>query len=284
MKILEEKWNGILFEGGFEDFCVNGSFSMEREVLYKNNPTIEAKKRLNMAYVLLQNPRLIDVMQRHKSYFFHGTNANALPSILKYGLNSVDTSVENDISVTTGETWSRINGRRSFVSLTDCLDLALQYTDMEPVDNSNNTLLNFGVLVGTSLENMKGISAHGVRSDMSEIGVKGNLPVDHIKFIGVPEDKAEFAKKMIGQNGIEVVSMDMQDLFFNANFMDKLNLLEQDKEKNRQTDVYSPTYSQADVKPVVMQRKTSKIKELFQELKEKIHTMKSKGNSIGDRG
>lgn len=38
MKILEGKWNGILYEGGFDNFSVNGSLHMEREILYKNNP------------------------------------------------------------------------------------------------------------------------------------------------------------------------------------------------------------------------------------------------------
>lgn len=52
MKILEGKWNGILYEGGFDNFSVNGSLHMEREILYKNNPIIESEKRLNIAYLL----------------------------------------------------------------------------------------------------------------------------------------------------------------------------------------------------------------------------------------
>lgn len=84
---------------------------MEEEVLYKNNPSIESRKRLNMAYLALNNPDMIETLQKSKTCFFHGTNANALPSILKYGIYSVDKSNENNIPVTTGEKWSRIDGK-----------------------------------------------------------------------------------------------------------------------------------------------------------------------------
>lgn len=68
--IQKEKWNGILYEGGFENFSVNGSCNMEDKVLYKNNPTIEAKKRLNMSYLLLKNPKMIEVIQKIMHAFF----------------------------------------------------------------------------------------------------------------------------------------------------------------------------------------------------------------------
>lgn len=100
---MKSKMYGILYEGGFDNFSVNGEFNMEREVLFKSNPTIEASKRLNMAYLLLTTPKIIDVMQQTGTAFFHGTNANALPNILKYGINSVDKSLKNNIEVTTGE-------------------------------------------------------------------------------------------------------------------------------------------------------------------------------------
>ena len=287
MKILEGKWDGILYEGGFDDFSVNGSFHMERTVLYKNNPIIESKKRLNMAYLLLTNPQMIEVIQKSSGYFFHGTNANALPSILRYGINSVDTSIENNIDVSTGEEWSRIKGKRSFVSLTDCLDVALSYANMKTKDNnSTKELLNFGVVIGASFEDMNGLSVSGVSSDISEIGVSGNLPVDHIKFLAVPDDKVEFVKKMVGQKDIEVVSMDMRDVFFISDFRKNLNMLEQSKENIKSPKPPYPTYFKDDVKPLVNERKTSKIKEIFEALKAKIHTntKQTDDKSISERG
>lgn len=258
---------------------------MQRKVLYKNNPTIEGKKRLNMAYLLLTNPQMIETIQKNSSCFFHGTNANALSSILKYGINSVNESRENNIDVTTGEEWSRINGQRGFVSLTDCLDSALTYANMSPNDNSSiNQLLNFGVVIGTSFENMDDIRTCPVESNISEFGVVGKVPVDHIKFLAVPDDKVEFVKKMIGERDIDIVSMDIEDIFFNNNFLEKLNMLEQGKENTQSTNQAYPTYSKEDIKPLVNERKTSKIKEIFGMLKAKIHTQTRQTDDISRDG
>lgn len=255
---------------------------MQREVLYKNSPHIEGKKRLNMAYLLLNNPQMIETIEKSKACFFHGTNANALPGVLKYGINSVNTSIENGISVTTGEEWSRVNGKRDFVSLTDCLDEALQYANMDPNGNSStNQLLNFGVVIGTSLESMEGLRVSRVSSDISEVGVIGNLPVDHIKFLAVPDDKVEFVKKMVGEKDIDVVSMDIKDIFFNNEFSEKLNILEQGKENTEQTKKPYPTYSKDDVKSTVSQRKTSGIKGIFENIKAKWKSTNEK--DIGGR-
>lgn len=259
---------------------------MEKETLFKSDPTIEAEKRLNMAYLLLKNPQVIEIMQKTGSYFFHGTNANALPSILKYGINSINTSRKNNIEVSTGEKWSRINGERSFVSVTDCLDTALLYASMGPnKDGSTNFLLNFGVLIGISFEDMKDIRTYRISSDISEIGVVENLPLKHIKFLAVPADKAEFVKKIVEQKNIEVVSMDIADVFYANDFNEKLDILEQSNEKIETNQPY-PTYSQDDIRPVVNTRRTSKIKEIFENLKSKIliRTKKTDDKDIGKRG
>ena len=193
----------------------------------------------------------------------------------------MNASRENNIAVTTGEEWSRINGERNFVSLTDCLDLALKYANMRPNDNSSmNQLLNFGVVIGTSFENMEDIRTNSVDSNISEIGVVGNLPVDHIKFLAVPDDKVEFVKKMIGEKDIDVVSMDIRDIFFNNNFIEKLNMLEQGKEYIE--NLPYPTYTKNDIKPVVSERKTSGIKGFFDTLKAKWKS--TDGKNISGRG
>ena len=63
MKKPKERQNGILYLGGFEDFSVNGSNYMEKEIQYKNNPYIESKKRLSMAYLAAKNPEFINTIQ-----------------------------------------------------------------------------------------------------------------------------------------------------------------------------------------------------------------------------
>lgn len=265
MKKKIKKSGGILYNGGYNNFSVNGSIFMEREVLYKNNPLIEGKKRLNMAYLLIKNPQVIDTIENSAGYFFHGTNANALPNILKYGLNSVNESNANNIPVTTGEEWSRIDGKRNFISLTDSLDVALMYANKD--SKANDQLLNFSVVVGTSFENMNDIKASSINSDISEIGVIGNLSINHIKFLIVPEDKAEFVKKMVGQSKIEVIPMNMRDKFFFESFKGKLDILEKNKENTYLSTPDYPTYSREDVQPKVKERKISKIKEVFEKLK-----------------
>lgn len=257
---------------------------MEKVVQYKDNPTIEASKRINMAYLLLKNPNMVQAIQEKGAYFFHGTNANALPNILKYGLNSVDRSTENNIQVNTGEKWSRINGKRKFLSLTDSLKTALPYTTLGPENqNPENSLLNFGVIVGTSLENMQGLTTIDVISDMPEVGISGNLPVNNIKFLAVPEDKVEFVKKLVGTKDIEVISMNMRDKFFLSHMKGKTELLERGESENQQD---YPTYSKNDIKPVVKERRTSKIKEIFNKLKEKLHMNNRQTDEkyINDRG
>ena len=228
MRILERRWNGILYEGGFEDFSVNGEFHMEKQIQYKNEPIIECRKRLNMAYLLLKNPKMIEVIQKSNGHFFHGTNANALPNILKYGINSMKTSIENNIDVNTGEEKFRGEGKkRNFISLTDSLNEATIYANLEPQNSSPNSLLNFGVVIGASFEKMKDLKIpEYVISDLSEVGVFENLPLEHIKFLAVPDDKVEFVKKMVGEKDIEVVSMNIRDTFFKKPFIEKLKMLE----------------------------------------------------------
>lgn len=274
------KMKGILYEGGFDNFSINGEFSTEREVLFKNNPMMEASKRLNMAYLLLTNPKMIDVMQQTGAAFFHGTNANALPNILKYGINSVDRSRENNIEVTTGEECSRINGKRSFVSLTDCIDVSLTYAGINHnSENMKDQLLNFGVIAGVSFHNMKDIKTIPIHSDISEIGVRDNLPLDHIKFLAVPKDKAEFVEKLVGEKNIEVVGMDLNDAFYILDFSSKLKALESYREDSVDTKTTSQTFSKEDVKKVVKTRRFSKIKEIFADIKNKFR----KENDLTER-
>lgn len=279
MKMLKEKWNGILYDGGFDDFSVNGDLYMEEEVSYKNNPGIEGRKRMDMAYLLLNNPQMVETIQKSKAHFFHGTNANALFNILKYGIYSEKKSFDNNIDVVTGEEWSRRDVKRNFVSLTDCLDIALRYANMQPTDveAQKNELLNFGVVIGVSLESMEGITAFGVDSDISEVGVLGSVPIDNIKFLAVPDDKVEFVKKMIGNKKIEVVSMQIEDRFFNAvTNVEKLQMLELARDKEELPQVSYQTYSKEDVETTIKGRKTSGIRKIFEELKEKLTYTKDK--------
>ena len=259
---------------------------MEQEVLYKNNPWLESKKRLNMAYLLAENPKMIDTITNKSACFFHGTNANALPNILKYGMNSVNKSIESNIEINTGEEWSRINGKRSFISLTDCLDIALKYAHSNPINiNSSDTLLNFGIIIGTSLKDMKDVNAFSINSDIPEVGIDNHLSLDHIKFLAVPENNLEFVKKIVGQKDIDIIAMDIDDPFYNNNYNSKLKQLKYGKDSIGYSTPLYPIYHKEDIKPIVNERSLSGIKNIFNTIKEKLFsfTKKTDEKNIDER-
>ena len=195
----------ILNEGGYNGFAFRTGMS-------KDSPLIEGQRRFAMAYLLLRNPNTFEEIVQNRINVFHGTNANALPSIIKYGVNSIDESKKNGVDVVTGEQWSRINGGRNFVSFTDILDIAEGYSTLKPVDGSE--LLSFEVVIGTTIADVKAAGTCVVSSDVPEIGVRSCLPNDSIKSICVPTDKVDFVKKMIGDLNIKVLPVDDYDQKF----------------------------------------------------------------------
>ena len=52
-----------------------------------------------MANLFITNPASFYMLTNTKSNLFHGTNANALFSILKYGMNSLSESSKRGIEV-----------------------------------------------------------------------------------------------------------------------------------------------------------------------------------------
>lgn len=121
---ITKKCNGILYEGGYDDFTVNC------EGINKSSPDLEADKRLRYAYLLLNHPDTLEKIEQDNIILFHGTGSSALPSILKHGMKSVDKAKEERIELTTGEEWSRIGGKREFISFTDHLETAIRYANV----------------------------------------------------------------------------------------------------------------------------------------------------------
>lgn len=211
---VKEKLKHILYDGGY------GDFGFDTDILNKNNPIIEMKRRISMANLLITNPGTFDILAENKINLFHGTNANALPSILKYGLNSGSESERMGIYVSTGEKWSRVNSQRNFVSFTDILDIACEYSSIEP-DNKN--YLSFEVIVGTTIDNLKKEGLYKVMSGVPEVGVKNRLSLEGIKLICVPSDKVEFVRKLIGDNKIIVAAID--DIYEKFYYVDDFGII-----------------------------------------------------------
>ena len=195
------------------------------------------QRRISMANLFVQNPKSFDILQKNNINIFHGTNANALPSILKYGVNSYDESLEKGIYVTTGETSTRQQGR-SFISFTDVLDVAEDYSTINSTKDDEN--LSFEVIIGTTKEEVKKIRTTIIRSDVPEIGINKNLPKESIKLLGVPSSKVNYVKKIVNQQ-IEVIAIDnIKNKFYYVDDMGTIyfdqNRYQQIKDQQKQED------------------------------------------------
>lgn len=205
----------ILYEGQV------GNFSLKSSIDCRDNPNIESARRISMAYLLIDSPDVFDYISHNNINLFHGTNSNALPTILKYGLNSVNDQKRKGIHNCTGEEWSRENGERNYVSFTDVLDTAIDYSTMMP---ENNDLSSFSVIIGTCTDDVRKIGIVPVVSALPEIGTRGVLDSNSIKIICVPDDKVSFVKRLVGDRKIKVMGFSgINDRFY---YFDDLYLLE----------------------------------------------------------
>ena len=206
--VLEE----ILLRGEYD------GFKFASDLPHKDNPSIESDRRIAMANLYLRNPETFEFICQNKIDLFHGTNGTALESILNNGLCSLAESSQNDIEVTTGEEWSRTyTGNRSFVSFADVLDIAKEYSNINPSDAVEE--YDFPIIIGTTTEAADRTGVIPISSDVSEVGVRGKLDVSDIKAIFVPSDKVELVKQMIGDSDIEVLALD-QDGQTDSNLCD----------------------------------------------------------------
>lgn len=263
MDKIKKKWNGILYEGGYGDFSVNSGIEG------KDNPDIEIQRRLEAAYLLATNPKTYEILTENSVNLFHGTNANALPNILKYGMKSGAELEEKGIEVLTGEEWSRKGGQRSFISFTDVLGTAVEYSTIQPSKKSSKDT-SFGILVGISTKDIKQMRTCHVQSDKREIGIMNSVPLEYIRVIAVPESKVDFVRKLIGDNSIIVTSIGVDEMFYQTNPLSvALNPEELEKLilRKKQPEV---TFNAQQVKELAEGRKKSGILDIYKKIKSKI--------------
>lgn len=180
----------------------------------RNNPHIERKRRLGFAYVLATNPETFSILTKNNINLFHGTNSNALTNILKYGMQSVNELSTKGIDASTGEKWSRIGGKRSFISFTDDIDTAMDYASLTNEENEVSQEETFGILIGLSSKCLKELKTCRIDSDIPEIGIMDNVPLEYIEFIAVPEDKVEFVQKMVNNENTKVMPISIKEKFY----------------------------------------------------------------------
>ena len=214
-----EKLESILYNGGYKEYSLTSNLSN------RDNPKIEMERRIGMAYLLLRNPETFDALVDNNINIFHGTNANALPSILVHGLSSLNNLTSNNIEVTTGEKSTRNAEGRSFVSLTDVLDIAEGYSTLYP--DQRNQDLSFSVVIGTTVDDAVSTGLFRVHSDVPEIGLRDTLPEEGISCLLVPSSKVDLVRRM-ASNKLVFAADDIEDRFY---YIDELGnvLIDEDK-------------------------------------------------------
>lgn len=166
-----------------------------------DSPKIEAGRRISMAYLLINDRDTYEYLKENHINIFHGTNANAIPGIAKYGLRSASKIKEANEKILSGEASTRINGERDFISVTDVLEVAWDYMQIDT--------MAFPVIVGTSEEEMRknDVWTCNVGSDVSEIGIENQLPLKTIKCVMVPKDKVDYVKTLFSNTNINVLGI-----------------------------------------------------------------------------
>ena len=211
-------------------------------------------------------------MAENNINLFHGTNVNALPNILKYGMKSVDEQSSDGIVTATGEEWSRINGKRDFISFTEDVDTALDYASFTPKEE-NSTLESFGVIIGISSSSLKQLKTCRVHSNLSELGIADNIPLEHIKSIFVPEDKVEFVQKLVGTNNIIVTPIGIDERFYYVDheFGEIYFDAEKSKQLTEKKQIAKNYFNAKEMSEMSKSRTSSGIRGIYEKFKEKIN-------------
>lgn len=198
---IYKKVYAILFEGGFEGFSVNSNITTP------DNRDHEVCRRLNLASLLIFDPQTFDVIYRNNAILYHGTNSNALETILQHGMYSKAKALKNGLQVLSGET-SYLP--RDFISFTDKLNLALGYSTFSPSADVQDKP-SFSVLIGISADDLRNpnreISTSRISSDTPEIGIWHELSTKYIKFIAVPGSKVPEVRSLIEHYGLDQIEV-----------------------------------------------------------------------------
>lgn len=254
---------GVLYEGGYDGFNISSQLGE------KDNPDMESHRRLWMGYLLATNPEAFETIVKNNAILFHGTNANALPSILTHGIMNFADARDSGVDVVTGEVTKIVNApRRKFTSFTNSYATALNYTTIDSSDKSSPELA-FGVMLGISPEDLKKLSySTEIQSEVSEIGVYDTIPTEFIKFIGVPESKVDFVKRMIGDKPIDVVSLEMPEQ--RLQMFHLYAALRGEPSPVNHTNKKEPTFQEHEVKALSKERHFSAIRKIYNDLKNKL--------------
>ena len=260
---MKTELDKILKEGKIGNNGLGAHFSR------KDNPRIEAQRRTSMAYLLVNDRDTYEYLKENHINIFHGTNANALVGIAKYGLRSAKEILEANEKILSGEVLGMLeNGNddlkkasiRDFISVTDVLDIAWNYMQINPK--------SFSAIICTSDEKMveDNIKICPVVSDFPEIGIRDELPLETIKCVLVPKDKVDYVKVLFSDTDIQVLGLSNIDTRYFRFFMGcQFNAEEYEKYKANRLEKKEEIskITEEDLKENASSRTRSKIQEMY---------------------
>lgn len=211
-----EMMESMLTQGGVKDFSVNDY----EEYIRPNNSMIESRKRVGYAALLATYPETFKHIVDNKIVAFHGTNSFAIASIITDGLKPFGTLEKEGIEMPNGEKETMVyrakENSSDIINVTNDLETIYEFaTSVHGLKNKN--VPNYGVVIGIKKEHFDSLSKCKVRSACVECGIRNQVPPEMIDFIGVPEDRVKFVKKLVSNRNIAVMPMPIEskDRFYN---------------------------------------------------------------------
>jgi hypothetical protein len=156
--------------------------------------------------------------------------------------------------------------KRIFVSLTDLISTSEYYALIG--SKNGNEEFNFPVVIGTSLADIETRRCI-ILSDVLEVGVKDNLPLENIRMIMVPSDKLLFVRKIVGDKICVMPLDDIDNKFFYINAFYGIEVNEERLEEfKRQMIREKKVFRRKEIKEMVLTRPLRSMKESLDRIKE----------------
>ena len=206
-----------------EDILYRGKYDNFLTLRVKSNPTSVGAYRIAMANLFLNNPETFHYLFNNHLNLFHGTStdSNKLISILDKGLLSPSKSLENGISLQP----SLLDILDETILVSTDIDQAKWYTLPKSDDK-------FPIIICIDSDSFE---TYPDNNDQLSARIEGEIPVDNIGAILVPEDKVDYVKSLVGDRNIQVLAMNF-DSFYSSEYSShatKYNITKYEALKNK---------------------------------------------------
>ena len=174
----------------------------------RNLDYTEERRRVGLAYLLVNNPDTFDYIKDSDVIYFHGTDSSSLDKIIESrGMESLKIQKLEGKAITNGEIYSRdkdISETRGYISFTDVLDLAEEYSSRYMDEEGH-----FPVVIGVTRDTGDNFNFYQISGTyLPEAGCRNRLPIENIKCILVPSEHVEEVYNKVSSFGIQVLGMD----------------------------------------------------------------------------